>query len=79
MTVNAEVRKVGNENNANIIRRFTKRIQSAGILKRVKGIRYSTRTLSEYKKKKAALKKLRRIEEVEEQIKLGKLPDTRRN
>jgi ribosomal protein S21 len=78
MTVNAEVRKVGNENNANVIRRFTKRIQSAGILKRVKGIRYSERSQSSYKQKKAALKKLKRKEEVEELIKMGKMSDTRR-
>jgi len=72
-TVNVEVTKNGNENNVNLIRRFTKRVQGAGILPRVRSIRYSTRKQSEYVKKKKTLKLLKRREEVAELIKLGKM------
>ncbi len=73
--INAEVLKTGNENNVNLIRRFTKRVQNAGILPRVRSIRYSTRKASKYVKKKKTLKVIRRREEVTELIKLGKMSE----
>jgi DNA-directed RNA polymerase subunit F len=74
-TVNVEVVKVGNENNVNLIRRFTKKVQSSGILPRVRELRYSTRKKSEYVKKKKTLKVLKRREEVNELLKLGKMTE----
>ncbi|KKR32176.1 MAG: hypothetical protein UT65_C0007G0017 [Parcubacteria group bacterium GW2011_GWF2_39_8b] len=73
--INAEVVKTGNENNLNLIRRFTKKVQGAGILPRVRSIRYSSRKMSEYVKKKKTLKVLRRREEVAELIKMGKMSE----
>lgn len=75
MAINVEVAKSGTENNLSIIRKFTKRVQGSGVLSRLRSIRYSQRSLSEYVKKKKALKKLRRHEEVMEAIKMGKMPD----
>jgi DNA-directed RNA polymerase subunit F len=71
--INAEVSKTGNENNVNLIRRFTKRVQGSGVLPRIRSIRYSSRKLSEYVKKKKTLKTLKRREEVNELIKMGKM------
>ena len=73
--INTEVTRTGNENNLNLIRRFTKRVQGSGVLPRVRGIRYATRKLSEYVKKKKTLKVLKRREEVNELIKLGKMQE----
>ena len=73
--INAEVIKSGNENNVNLIRRFTKKVQGSGVLPRVRSIRYSKRKLSEYVKKKKTLKVLKRREEVAELIKMGKMSD----
>ncbi len=73
--INAEVTKNGNENNVNLIRRFTKKVQGSGVLPRVRGIRYATRKLSPYVKKKKALKSLRKKEEIAELIKLGKMTE----
>jgi hypothetical protein len=73
--INAEVIKSGNENSVNLIRRFTKRVQGAGILPRVRSLRYSTRKMSKYVKKKKTLKVLKRREEVAELIKLGKMSE----
>jgi len=75
MSINAEVVKTGNENNLNLIRRFTKRVQSSGVLPRVRSIRYSARKLSSYVVKKKALKSLRRREEIAELIKMGKMSE----
>lgn len=73
--INAEVIKTNNENNLNLIRRFTKRVQVSGVLPRVRSIRYSTRKLSSYVKQKKTLKVLKRREEVTELIKLGKMTE----
>ena len=73
--INTEVVRTGNENNLNLIRRFTKRVQGSGILPRVRGIRYASRKLSEYVKKKKTLKVLKRREEVAELIKMGKMSE----
>lgn len=71
--INAEVLKTGNENNLNLIRRFTKKVQGSGVLPRVRSIRYATRKTSKYVKKKKTLKVLKRKEEISELIKMGKM------
>jgi ribosomal protein S21 len=73
MVTNVEVQKGGNENNVNLIRRFTKKVQGSGVLPRVRSIRYSGRKLSEYVKKKKTLKLLKRRENYAELLKLGKI------
>lgn len=73
--INAEVTRTGNENNLNLIRRFTKRVQGSGVLSRVRSIRYATRKASEYVKKKKTLKVLKRREEISELIKMGKMSE----
>ena len=75
LMINAEVQKTGSENNLNLIRRFTKRVQGSGILPRVRSIRYSTRKLSPYVKQKKTLKVLKRREEVADMIKMGKMSE----
>ena len=76
--INAEVEKNNNESNVNLIKRFTRRVQGAGILPRVRSIRYAERTQSKYVRKKMALKALRRRQEVEKLIKLGKMVEKTR-
>jgi hypothetical protein len=78
MAVNVEVAKSGTENNLSLIRKFTKRVQGSGVLPRLRGRRYSSRNLSEYVKKKKALKRLNRQAEVADAIKMGKMVDKSR-
>ena len=73
--INAEVVKNGNENNLNLIRRFTKRVQGSGVLPRVRSKRYATRKASPYVKQKQTLKVLKRREQVTELIKMGKMSE----
>lgn len=77
MITNVEVEKAGSENNVSLIRRFTRKVQSSGILGRARSIRYNERPKSSYTKKKRALKTLTRRKEINRLIKLGKLPDNR--
>lgn len=78
MAKNVEVQKNNNESTANVIRRFTKRMQGAGIVQRMRGTRYFSRTKSRNVQKESRLKKLVKKERYEELFKLGKLQDTRR-
>jgi ribosomal protein S21 len=76
--INVEVQKNGTENATSVLKRFTKRVQGAGILNKVRSLRYSQRSESRYVRKKRALKGLRRRTEIAELLKLGKPIDTGR-
>lgn len=72
MITNVEVAKQGNETPASLIRRFSKRMQGAGIVKKVRKIRYAVRDSSSLSRKKRALKRIARFTERERLRKLGK-------
>lgn len=78
MATNVQVEKNNNESSANVIRRFTKRVQNAGIVRKVRGQRYHARIKSRNVQKEARLKKLTRKDEYELAHKLGKIQDKRR-
>lgn len=73
MATNAEVSKNDGESAINLIRRFSKRVQGAGVIPRVRGNRYYTRAKSKSVVRKGALKVIKRREEIHELIKLGKM------
>ena len=75
MATNVEVEKNNNESSANVIRRFTKRVQGAGIIPRMRKNRYYARTKSENVRRAARLKKLDKKAEYEKQLKLGKIQE----
>lgn len=68
-----EVNKNANENNASILRRFSRKIQESNIIQKVKGSRYNKRKESKLKAKKSTLKHLERRKEIEKLRKLGKI------
>ncbi len=68
-----EVNKNSNENNASVLRRFSRRIQESNIIQKVKGSRYNKRKESKLKVKKSTLKHLERRKEMEKLRKLGKI------
>ena len=77
MATNVEVEKNNNESSANVIRRFTKRVQGAGIVPKVRSGRYFTRTKSRNVRRTAKLKKLEKREVYEKLVKLGKVQEFR--
>ncbi|MBY0376755.1 30S ribosomal protein S21 [Patescibacteria group bacterium] len=68
-----EIKKNPNENNASVLRRFSRKIQESGIIQKVKGSRYNERKESKLKTKKSTLKRLVRRKEIEKLRKLGKV------
>ena len=77
MATNVQVVKNNNESSANVIRRFTKRVQGAGIVPKVRGGRYYTRIKSRNVQRMAKLKKLAKRETYEKLVKLGKIQEFR--
>lgn len=75
MAINVEVVRHNNESGANVIRRFTKRVQGAGIVPKVRSGRYHTRVKSRNVQKFARLKKLTKKETYESLLKLGKIQE----
>ena len=73
--VNVQVDKNGNENSVNLLRRFTKRVQGSGILRRVRAIRYHARPVSKFTRKKKALKSKEKKAHYQELIKQGKITE----
>jgi len=73
MATNVEVTKTGNENALTLIKRFSRRMMSTGIIKKVKGDRYYERQASKFKVKARALKTLERRKEYDRLKKLGKV------
>ena len=75
MATNVQVSKNQNESSANVIRRFTKRMQGSGIIPRIRKIRYHLRMKSDNVRREARLKKLAKKVEYEKALKLGKIQE----
>lgn len=78
MTLNVQVEKNTNESSANVIRRFTKRMQGSGVIPRMRSERYHAREKSENVQKTARLKKLGKKVVYEKLLKLGKVQERTR-
>ncbi|MBI2065864.1 MAG: hypothetical protein HYT68_02240 [Candidatus Zambryskibacteria bacterium] len=76
--VNIEVTKGANENNLSVLRRFTKRVQAAGVLPRVRSKRYAQRSLSRNTRRAKNITAIKKREITAELIKLGKINEVSR-
>jgi ribosomal protein S21 len=73
MATNAEVTQNDGENTISLIRRFSKRVQGTGLIQGTRRRRYYSRAKSTSVRRKQTLKVIKRREEVQELIKLGKM------
>ena len=73
MSINAEVTKTGNETAIATIRKFTRRVQGAALVKTVRAGRYFARDTSKIVKKKRALKMLKKRADYRQAVKEGKI------
>ena len=78
MAVQAEVVKSGTENPLATIRKFSRRVQGAGLVKTMRARRYFARSASKTVKKKRALKMLKRRADYRKLIKEGKVAEPTR-
>ena len=75
MATNVQVKKNNQESTANLIRRFTKRVQGSGILMRLRKERYYKREKSAMVNRSARLRKLENKATYEKLLKLGKVQE----
>jgi ribosomal protein S21 len=75
MSINAEVQKTGAENALATIRKFSRRVQGAGLIRTVRKGRYFARDASKIVKKKRALKLIKRRTEFKQLVKEGKVAE----
>ncbi|HET8581283.1 MAG TPA: 30S ribosomal protein S21 [Candidatus Paceibacterota bacterium] len=75
MTLNVDIAKSGNENSMQVIRKFSRRVQSSGLIPFMRKRRYWERPLSSAKKKQSALHRIKKASEREQLIKEGKMSD----
>ncbi len=68
-----EVKRNTNENNAGLLRRFSRKIQDTNIVRLVKGSRYSERKPSKLVVKNGAIRRIKRKAEYDRLKKLGKV------
>ncbi len=71
--VHIEIKKTPNENSANVLRRFSRKVSESGIVQKVKSKRYNERPLSKLAQKVLTIKKIGRRKETEKLKKLGKI------
>ena len=74
--INAEVSKTGNENALSLLRKFSRRVQGTGLVRRMRAGRYRNRPTSKTTKKKQALKRIAKRTVVQQLIKEGKMSET---
>lgn len=70
--INVEITRNQGENGLSVIRRFSRKVQSSGVIPRVRSLRFNDRVQSRFKVKQKALKLINRRSEVALLIKLGK-------
>ena len=74
--INAEVNKAGNENALSLLRKFSRRVQGTGLMRRMRAGRYRSRPTSKTVKKKQALKRIAKRVVIQQLIKEGKMSET---
>ena len=76
MATNIAIEKTGNDNTGAVLRKFTQRMRSSGIVQKMRKIRYRSRDLSKNARKKEALRRINRRDQFEQLIKEGKLSES---
>lgn len=73
MAKRVEVEKQGNENTSSLLRKFSRRVRSAGFMQEVRNRRYYQRALSDQQKKERAIERLKMRDHYRRLYKQGRL------
>jgi len=76
--INVHITKNPNENTGSVIRRFTKRVQGSGILRRARELRYFNRDKSRNFQKMAKVTSIKRGDHYRQMAKLGLLKPSKK-
>ena len=74
MAINVDIERKKNENSGALLKRFTKKVQEAGVLKRVRNRRWLEKKPSPYTKKVQKIKAINKKAVMDEMFKMGKNP-----
>ena len=72
--INVDVQRHGNENIGGLMRRFSRKMQSAGVVRKVRTLRYFKRKPSPTRIKKDALLRIERTDKYVQLFKEGREP-----
>ncbi len=73
MALNVNLKKKDKQSSTDLLKQFNKLVKSAGVIQKLKSVRYYERKSSDFKKKAAALKKIEKTQINERLRKLGKI------
>jgi ribosomal protein S21 len=73
MAINVNIKRNNNENASGVLRRFQKKVRSAGFLQEVRSNRYFNRDQSTLKTKRSALVRIKRTVEFKAKEKAGEV------
>jgi ribosomal protein S21 len=73
MATNVQVTKRDNENATSALKRFTNQVRSAGVVQKLKSLKFQERQPSDLKRKQQALRRIEKRAEREHLRKLGKI------
>lgn len=76
--INVEIERHGNENVGGLMRRFSRKMQSSGVVRRVRSLRYHKRNVSKAKQKQEALTRIERTKKYMELFKEGRKPEQKK-
>ena len=71
---NVTVTSNGKENSMGLLKKFSQKMRSSGVVPRLKSLRYNERDFSVFKKKKEKIRKIDKLAITERNLKLGKKP-----
>lgn len=71
--IQVEVRRRESESPVSLMRRFSKKVQQAGLVKRVRAIRFRERSKTKRQMREMAIRRKKRFEEKQLLKKLGKI------
>ena len=71
--INVKVKPNKSENTVSLLRRFSRRVQGAGILTKAKSIRFRNREESSFIKKKGKLRRIEKKQQIEKMLKMGQV------
>jgi len=73
MAINVKITKQGGENSASVLRKFSYKVRSSGVLMKARKVQTRERVKSRNMRKYAALKRLAKKEQILKLVKEGKL------
>lgn len=73
MAINVDITRTNSESNMTLLKKFSRKVQESGVVPRAKSIRYAERKPSKYKMKKNKIELLKRKEDFNKLLKLGKV------